>query len=476
MGLEIERIMPGGVQARWERDAIGRPLKQEVWAAGEFRRAVQYTWDVNDRLQMVVDATRGPTKFEHDAARQLWRPRLTRTGESTCACQTQSGNYFARRIGAIGNTVPAGQLLEAKREDGGISRYEYDAEGNLTKKVEGPATAHQSSDKVWHFRWKANGLLENVTRPDGTNVAFKYDAFARRLSKTSSERTTFWQWDRQQAIHEKVEQTGTSPAAGDSAEVVTWLFSPDTQSPLGKLTSTAAYALVTDCIGSPIAAFSTQGRQVWRVDLDATGGVRGGEGEAAFCPLRWPGQYADIETGLHYNRFRYYDPSVGTYISADMLGAYSRHPAYAYVSDPLTQFDGLGLEECGLKKGDPLPDDAQIHRIGGADAANLALKPPEMKLTPPGISVLRAGSPEEAAALAKGVAQREGWSRMSTAAETMGTATAADVRAAGFDVIHDPTKAFGDAHSRLIHPAGEGGFTPENLDALSKVFTNNGGL
>ena len=66
LGLEVERNLPGGVQSRWERDNVGRPVKQEVWSAGTFRKAVQYTWDVDDRLKMVIDATRGPTRYEHD--------------------------------------------------------------------------------------------------------------------------------------------------------------------------------------------------------------------------------------------------------------------------------------------------------------------------------------------------------------------------------------------------------------------------
>ena len=62
------------------------------------------------------------------------------------------------------------------------------------------------------------------------------------------------------------------------------------------------------------------------------------------CPLRFPGQYHDPETGLHYNFFRYYDPSTAHYLSADLLGV-SPNPnnAHTYVSNPLTWTDPLGL-------------------------------------------------------------------------------------------------------------------------------------
>jgi len=66
--------------------------------------------------------------------------------------------------------------------------------------------------------------------------------------------------------------------------------------------------------------------------------------------IRFPGQYDDEETGLHYNRFRYYDPSIGRYVSADPLGQFGGGPRnsdtnlYAYVSsNPVNWFDPLGL-------------------------------------------------------------------------------------------------------------------------------------
>ena len=61
------------------------------------------------------------------------------------------------------------------------------------------------------------------------------------------------------------------------------------------------------------------------------------------CPWRWPGQYEDEETGLYYNRFRYYDPDAGRYISQDPIGLAGGLSPYAYTRDPLTIVDPLGL-------------------------------------------------------------------------------------------------------------------------------------
>ena len=65
------------------------------------------------------------------------------------------------------------------------------------------------------------------------------------------------------------------------------------------------------------------------------------------CPFRYQGQYEDSETGLYYNRFRYYDPSTRAYISQDPIGLAGNNPTlYGYVCDSNTEFDSFGLD-CG---------------------------------------------------------------------------------------------------------------------------------
>ena len=62
--------------------------------------------------------------------------------------------------------------------------------------------------------------------------------------------------------------------------------------------------------------------------------------------LRFQGQYYDQETGLHYNRFRYYDPDIGRFISQDPIGFAGSTNWYAYAPNPVGWIDILGLA-CG---------------------------------------------------------------------------------------------------------------------------------
>ena len=117
--------------------------------------------------------------------------------------------------------------------------------------------------------------------------------------------------------------------------------------------------------------------------------------------------------------------------------------------------------------------DLPVHRIGGGDASNLALKPAEARLTPPGISVLLGGTPPEAAAEMRSAFPNA--TRLLESAKTVGTGTVAQIRAAGFDVIAAPSRNLPN-HGRIIHSLGAAGFTPENLEKLAQQLTNTTGL
>jgi hypothetical protein len=113
-----------------------------------------------------------------------------------------------------------------------------------------------------------------------------------------------------------------------------------------------------------------------------------------------------------------------------------------------------------------------MHRIGGSRVENLRLKPREAMLNPPGISLLQASSPGEAARqMREAFPAADG---LHEAAQVIGSTTIDNIRRAGFDVIPNPTRKLPN-HYRLVHPDGVAGFNDENLARLSAVFTETSG-
>jgi RHS repeat-associated protein len=92
--------------------------------------------------------------------------------------------------------------------------------------------------------------------------------------------------------------------------------------------------------------YDEKGQLVWETHLDIYGKVRTFAGRSlSDCPFRYQGQYEDAETGLYYNRFRYYSPEEGIYLSQDPIGmAGATFSLYSYVKDTNNIFDPLGLD------------------------------------------------------------------------------------------------------------------------------------
>ena len=183
------------------------------------------------------------------------------------------------------------------------------------------------------YDWQSDGMLARVVRPDGKEVSFAYDALGRRIRKTYAGITTHFVWDGNVPLHEWTEEN----------EVVTWLFEQDTFVPAAKLVANGdCFSIVSDYLGTPLQAYDKKDNKVWEQELDIYGRQR--KRPSAFIPFKYQGQYEDAETGLYYNRFRYYDPNAGSYISQDPIGLMGGNPTlYGYVRDLNAWIDLLGL-------------------------------------------------------------------------------------------------------------------------------------
>ena len=101
-----------------------------------------------------------------------------------------------------------------------------------------------------------------------------------------------------------------------------------------------AYSIIMDYLGTPTHAFDSHGAKVWERNLDIYGKIR--TGNSTLVPFLFQGQYFDEETDLCYNRFRYYSPDTGLYISQDPIGLAGGLSLYGHVNDCNFEMDPYG--------------------------------------------------------------------------------------------------------------------------------------
>lgn len=347
-GQELERILPGGLNCQWKYDHAGRPAEQRLNRGGVLQSWKKYKWDSADRLTEIFDAmAQTGSRFAHNSAGDLvWAQYAD---NSIIHRQTDdTGNIYETKDKTDRKYNTAGALLESEK-----FLYKYDEEGNLLSKTD------KRSHKKWLYEWYANGMLKKVVRPDEAEVLFKYDALGRRVEKLYKGRITRWVWDGDTPLHEWTYAEAERPQAevdelGEisynhpepTANAITWVFDEGSFAPAARLQNGESFSIITNHLGTPTEAWNEAGERVWECTLDIYGRSLTLKGEKDFVPFRYQGQYEDAETGLYYNRFRYYAPEEGMYLSQDPIGLLSDNPTlYGYVSEPNALTDPLGLSQ-----------------------------------------------------------------------------------------------------------------------------------
>jgi RHS repeat-associated protein len=344
-GWESERTLPGGIRVTRARDPFGREIEQVIHRDDAVLRTRTTKWGREDQIDEVHDSARGTTKHGHDVLGSLaWTQHPER--DVALRMPDAAADLYRTEDRSDRGYGPSGELLWANTA-AGRTEYRYDANGRLAERID-------PDGGRWTFAWNGAGWLTAVTRPDGDIVSFEYDAIGRRIAKRFRGSTVHTMWEQGSPLHE-----WTTIADGDAGPVTDWIFDPGTLSPLGKRTGGETFGIVCDRLGTPQVMFDATGRAVWSADIDTYGKLRGLEGRADDVPFRWQGQQEDPETGLHYNRFRYYDPDAGIYISPDPIGELGGLRAYGYVSDVLCALDPYGLVGANKKVGDIAEEQAR---------------------------------------------------------------------------------------------------------------------
>ncbi|OGC90230.1 MAG: hypothetical protein A2W25_15375 [candidate division Zixibacteria bacterium RBG_16_53_22] len=218
----------------------------------------------------------------------------------------------------------------------GIS-FEFDANGNTTKKIDANNPT-QTRTYVYDTR---DRLIEVLDQNNNLIATYTYDPFGRRLSKetigTNSIKTWFFYSD-----EGLVAEASSSGAVNRS-----YGYRPNSiwgTDPVYLKEGTNIYYYQNDHLGTPQKLMTQGGMVAWSAKADAFGNTTVDATPTITNNLRFPGQYFDSETGLHYNRHRYYDPSSSRYLTSDPAGLIADLNVYRYSrSNPVSYFDETGL-------------------------------------------------------------------------------------------------------------------------------------
>lgn len=320
LGREISRAQ-GDLITFAEYDPAGRLQKQTSYnqkqkITGPIQR--EYGYDSFGNLNRLND---GPeeTRYVYDLLNRL---------------KKAEGN-----IAETFNFDPAGNLLKSGDNDGaagsvkgnrlymqGDRKFTYDARGNLIQENRG-----KDGKLVTTFEYNLNNQLIKTTK-NGQATTYTYDPLGRRISKTDTFGTTRYLWAGDQMVQEQRNNLKK-----------TYIFEPENFKPVAQITDGKTYHYHLDHLGTPRELTDDQGKVVWKVRYKTYGNVAVKEVEEVENNLRFQGQYFDEETGLHYNRFRYYNPNTGQFITQDPIGLLGGVNNYQYAPNPVGWVDPWGL-------------------------------------------------------------------------------------------------------------------------------------
>ncbi|CAN7384125.1 RHS domain-containing protein [Pseudomonas sp. LjRoot277] len=229
----------------------------------------------------------------------------------------------------------------------GDRHYDYDAYGNQIRERRGTG-----QKLVTEYRYDCQHRLIGVSLPGGSVASYKYDAFGRRIAKTVDGQTTEFLWQGERLIAESADNRYRS-----------YIYEPGTFRPLAMLDGEGPlkaepFYYQLDHLGTPQELTDYSGEIMWSAKYRAYGNLATLDIAEIDNPLRFQGQYFDAETGLHYNRHRYYNPGTGRYLTPDPIKLAGGLNNYQYVPNPTGWVDPLGLA-CGVGNCPKVTRDAQ---------------------------------------------------------------------------------------------------------------------
>ncbi|WP_319927888.1 RHS repeat-associated core domain-containing protein [Xenorhabdus littoralis] len=337
--------------------------------------AVNRSWQYDRafNIQVIDDSIWGQTRYRYNQNDQVTHAAFEgfRSFEEQFHYDKQ-GNLSRHLPNDARNALKqADQLQLAGRVvHRGDATYRYDQNGRLVEKTE-----HRDGfrPQIWRYRWDIQDQLTHCETPDGSRWQYKYDAFGRRIQKLKVHDGKLVAANLQRWLNGKPDLTLRQDAiighdflwSGDQLieeipiyadgtlaydHSIRWLYAPGTLTPWARYERGKLHYTVSDHQGTVRELLNEEGQLIWAGRLSTWGrldtwpAVAGDHEDAHVgCHLRFMGQYADEETGLYYNRFRYYDHETGQYLTPDPLNLHGGFNPYGYVHNPVRFVDPFGL-------------------------------------------------------------------------------------------------------------------------------------
>ncbi|MFY3376800.1 zincin-like metallopeptidase toxin domain-containing protein [Escherichia coli] len=378
-GREVLRHSNRGFACEQGWNAAGQPVSQR---AGFF--PAEATWGglvpslVREYRYDSAGNVSGVTSRE-DYGRETRREyRLDRNGQVTAVTASGTGLGYGEGDESYGydscgylKAQSAGRHRISEETDqyagghrlkqAGNTQYDYDAAGRMVSR-----TRHRDGyrPETERFRWDSRDQLTGYCSAQGEQWEYRHDASGRRTEKRCDRKkirfTYLWDGDSIAEIREYRDDKlySVRHLVFNGFELISQQFSRVRQPhpSVAPLWVTRTNHAVSDPTGRPLMLFNSEGKTVWRPGQTSLWGLalslpadtdypdpRGELDPEADPGLLYAGQWQDAESGLCYNRFRYYEPESGMYLVSDPLGLLGGEQTYRYVPNPCGWVDPLGL-------------------------------------------------------------------------------------------------------------------------------------
>jgi RHS repeat-associated protein len=306
----------------------------------------QYHYDVLNNIRQIDDAV-APAKSQSFVYDELSRLIDAEGGYGALSYQYD----------AVGNRLSQSKTSGSQNL---VETYSYATDSHRLQQV---TEQSGNTTRTRTLQHDANGNLINDQRLDGQQLSLHYNG-SNRLSEVDESTAPLASY-RHNALGQRVAKVATDPAQDEhyvydeqgqllmvahraDGTMTHYVYLDQQRIAMIKEPSADAeiYYLHNDHLGTPQVVTDQNRNVVWQGEYSPFGELVSQSGSLS-QPLRFPGQHADPETGLYYNYFRDYDPSLGRYIQSDPIGLRGGVNTYGYaLQNPVLFFDPYGLYKC----------------------------------------------------------------------------------------------------------------------------------